>query len=262
MSFSFWTDDDKGSRKPSLLCSDTSYWIDKPCYEDHEFFNEKGLAKYLETRRCSYYQNEFKAFDDKHSCPHTWEYCLESQKCIPKGWHCTEKECDNDEEYFYCNKSQKCIPRQWLCDGAIQCPIAAEDEAFEFCQPQEIFPQSATIQCEESFRPKFNVEIMATPCDGVPECHDGSDEVCGEKLKQIVPIISGGLFLIIGFIWLGLYLKITKFNRRENDMDNSRFDDRWEPRLCRFMKGNALAELKVQMLNDFLKNQFNSFIFK
>ena len=50
--------------------------------------------------------------------------------------------------------------------------------------------------------------------------------------------------------------------RRENDMDNSRFDDRWEPRLCRFMKGNALAELKVQMLNDFLKNQFNSFIFK
>ena len=100
LSFSFWTDDDNGSRRPSLLCSDISYWIDKPCYEDHEFLDEKGYAKYLETRRCSYYQNNLKSFDVKHSCPLLWEYCLESQKCIPKGWHCTKEQCINDDKYF------------------------------------------------------------------------------------------------------------------------------------------------------------------
>ena len=97
----------------------------------------------------------------------------------------------------------------------------------------------------ESLRPKSNVEIMATPCDGVHECLDGSDEECGEKLKLIIYIISGGFLLIIGFIWLGLYLKITKFSRGENNLDELLIADRWEPRLCKFMKGNALAELKV-----------------
>ena len=247
-SFSFWTDDNSRSRKPSLLCSDISYWIDKPCYEDHDFFDENGFAKYLETRRCSYYQHQFKSFDAKHSCPHKWEYCLDSQKCIPYGWHCTKEECENDKNYFYCNDSQKCIPRQWVCDGAVQCPIGAEDEAFEFCQTQETFPQGAAIKCSENLRPKFTIEIMATPCDGVPECLDGSDEECGEKLKQIVHIMSGSLFLIIGLIWLGLYLKITKFSRSENNLDNPQLADRWEPRLCRFMKGNELADLKVPIL--------------
>ena len=247
LSFSFWTDDNNGSRKPSLLCSDISYWIDKPCYEDHEIFDKNGYTKYLETRCCSYYQNDFNVFDDKHSCPHLWEYCQNIQKCIPKGWHCTKEKCINDDKYFYCNQSQKCIPRKWLCDGAIQCPIAAEDEAFEMCQPKQTFPQGATIQCIESQRPKFNIEIMATPCDGVHECLDGSDEECGKKLEQIVYILSGCLFLIIGLIWLGLYLKITKFSRSENNLDNPQLTDRWDPRLCRFMKGNDLADLKVNI---------------
>ena len=202
----------------------------------------------METRRCSYYQNNFKSFNDKHSCPHLWEYCLESQKCIPKGWYCTKKECENDKKYFYCNESQKCIPRQWLCDGAVQCPIAAEDEVFEICQNQETFPQGATIKCSENLRPKFNIEIMATPCDGIPECLDGSDEECGEKLKRIVHVMSGSLLLIIGLIWLGLYLKITKFSRSENNLDDQQLPDRWEPKLCRFMKGNDLANLKVNMI--------------
>ena len=240
--FSFWTDEDKGSRKPSLLCSDISYWIDKPCYEDHEFFDEKGLAKYLETRRCSYYQNDFKAFDDKNSCPHLWEYCLESQK-----WHCSKEECDNNEDYSYCNQSQKCIPRQWMCDGAIQCPIAGEDEAFKFCQTQATFPQGATIQCIESLRPGFNVEIKATPCDGIHECVDGSDEKCRGNFKKVVYIMSGCFLFVIGLIWLGLYLIITKFSERENDLDDLPVADKWKPILCKALKGNALAELKVNI---------------
>ena len=70
-------------------------------------------------------------------------------------------------------------------------------------------------------------------------------------LKLIIYIISGGFLLIIGFIWLGLYLKITKFSRGENDLDNPFVADRWEPRLCKFMKGNALAELKVHLFYSF-----------
>ena len=201
----------------------------------------------METRRCSYYQNGFKSFEVKNSCPHTWEYCLESQKCIPKGWYCTKKECENDKKYFYCNESQKCIPRQWLCDGAVQCPIAAEDEVFEICQTQETFPQAATIKCSENLRPGFTIEIMATPCDGIPECLDGSDEECGETLKQIVYIMSGIFLFLISLIWLGLYFKITKFSERENDFDNLPVANRWEPRLCKALKGNALAELKVNI---------------
>ena len=81
--------------------------------------------------------------------------------------------------------------------------------------------------------------------DGIPECLDGSDEECGEKLTKIVYIMSGCFLFLIGLIWLGLYLKITKFSRRENDLDIPLIADRWEPRLCKFMKGNALAELKV-----------------
>ena len=202
----------------------------------------------METRRCSYYQNNFQSFHGKHSCPHTWEYNSEKQKCFPKHWSLTKQECENATEYFYCNISQRCIPRQWLCDGAIQCPIAEEDEAFEFCKIKQTFPQGATIQCSENLRPKFSIEILATPCDGVPECLDGSDEECGEKLTRIVLYMSGSLLLIIGLIWLGLYLKITEFSRIILNLDNPQLADRWEPRLCRFMKGNDLADLKVQLL--------------
>ena len=97
----------------------------------------------------------------------------------------------------------------------------------------------------ESFRPGFNVEIKATPCDGIHECLDGSDEVCGEELTKIVYIVSGIFLFLIGLIWLGLYLKITKFSERKNDLDDLPVADRWEPRLCKIMRGNELIELKV-----------------
>ena len=99
---------------------------------------------------------------------------------------------------------------------------------------------------------------MATPCDGIHECLDLSDEECGEKLAQIVYFMSGGFLLIIGFVWLGLYLKIIKFGRRENDLDNLHAADRWEPRLCKVMKGNALAELKVHSFYLLLKKYCNA----
>ena len=55
-----------------FFCSDISYWIDKPCYVDHDFFDRKCFARYVELKQ----DDEFKSFDDKHSSHYLWEYCL------------------------------------------------------------------------------------------------------------------------------------------------------------------------------------------
>ena len=55
-----------------FVCSDISYWIDKPCYVDHDFFDRKCFARYVELKQ----DDEFKSFDDKHSSHYLWEYCL------------------------------------------------------------------------------------------------------------------------------------------------------------------------------------------
>ena len=59
--------------------------------------------------------------------------------------------------------------------------------------------------------------------------------------------MSGCFLFLIGLIWLGLYFKITKFSEREYELDNLPVAERWEPRLCKALKGNALAELKVNI---------------
>ena len=106
----FWTDDDFYSRRPSLFCSDVSYWMSKPCLSEHDFFNN-GYAKYTEVRRCKYYDSNYTVIDLEHSCPRGWEFCKERQKCLPRGWPCRKNQCKSDKEWFYCPKSQKCIHR-------------------------------------------------------------------------------------------------------------------------------------------------------
>ena len=54
----------------------------------------------------------------------------------------------------------------------------AEDEHFDICKKENVFPDGATIECVEN-RPGYDITILAVPCNGVSECRDGSDEDCG-----------------------------------------------------------------------------------
>ena len=57
----------------------------------------------------------------------------------------------------------------------------AEDEHFDICKKENVFPDGATIECVEN-RPGYNITILAVPCNGVCECRDCSDEDCGGNI--------------------------------------------------------------------------------
>ena len=54
----------------------------------------------------------------------------------------------------------------------------AEDEHFDICKKENVFPDGATIECVEN-RPGYDITILAVPCNNVYECGDHSDENCG-----------------------------------------------------------------------------------
>ena len=63
-----------------------------------------------------------------------------------------------------------------------------EDETFELCK--DTFPKEATIKCIEN-RHGYDITIKATPCDGIYECRDGSDEQCEEDKLVYIGILAG-----------------------------------------------------------------------
>ena len=110
--------------------------------------------------------------------------------------------------FFYINRS-------WLCDGLIQCPVNAEDESFAICKDFGRFPTGATLICNETMR-DHNITIKAISCDDIPECLDGSDEMCGEEIAKATYKIGIGLFFAIFLIWGKLYLKLIQIKTVNN----------------------------------------------
>ena len=221
--------------------------MDKPCFQEHEFYEQNGSPKFTEVRRCKYYSSNFTSKDSKHSCPHLWEYCKENQKCVPKGWPCTKEQCTG-KEWHFCSKSEKCIPKAWLCDGSVQCPIDAEDEDFELCGMNS-FAEGATIECVENMRPnRFKIKIFATPCNSIIECHNKSDEECGENISKYLYIMAFAFVVVIGIIWFWLYKMVEVGNSNEhNDQAASHLQTQWNPKFVKKLKGNSLADLKVNI---------------
>ena len=117
--------------------------------------------------------------------------------------------------FFFFSISNIHINRSWLCDGLIQCPVNAEDESFAICKDFGRFPTGATLICNETMR-DHNITIKAISCDDIPECLDGSDEMCGEEIAKATYKIGIGLFFAIFLIWGKLYLKLIQITTVKN----------------------------------------------
>ena len=125
--------------------------------------------------------------------------------CLHPGPQC--EACTNPD-YFVCEESQVCIHPMLVCDGHPQCQFG-EDEGLELCTEQDrwvrrgVVAPYASFTCRSQMYP--GMTTVATACNGVMECYDGSDEgSCSDTLSIYFLIIS-----ILGVIILYAALKFV-----------------------------------------------------
>ena len=232
--FSATTDDFQRSYRPSKLCSDLAFWKDK-CLDDSQ-----NAVMYRESRRCKTYEHFSYQIDE---CQHNEVYCPNKAKCLSDINKCqaglyfgNEIHCQN-HSMFHCHESNQCIWQDWVCDGFVQC-LQGEDEDFDLCYQRGSFAEGAMVKCAETKRFSYNVMILATKCNGVVECADGSDEDQCENDDSAGLIAIGILLLLTSMIWIAIYMKygnnevLDKPTLYDSNLIN--------------IKGDQLASLKVK----------------
>ena len=126
------------------------------------------------------------------------------------------------------------------CDGIVHC-IDGEDETFENCK--HIFPEEATINCNERPKDHYDVRDMAIPCNGIRECVDGKDELCEENDWILVGVV---LALVIFTIIIYNYLKWYCLDWNQQNISMTVVSDGWNAEDCFDMFGDKLAVMKVR----------------
>ena len=78
-----------------------------------------------------------------------------------------------------------------------------DDEDLELCKSRKAFPVEANFPCNETNRPKESpIEILAIPCNLVPECENNEHGVakdewyCDIKLIVLVILLASGFIII------------------------------------------------------------------
>ena len=128
---------------------------------------------------------------DPHNC---------QSSCKSPEYGC--EACTNQEYSFQCvrNGTKVCLHLSLKCDGHPQCDHA-EDEDLNFCMTEYIdkhlIEQYATFSCNSSMYP--SMRTIATACNNVQECQDGSDENCSDallsRMAMVAPITILAIFL-------------------------------------------------------------------
>ena len=80
---------------------------------------------------------------------------------------------------------------------------AGDDEDLELCKSRKTFPVEAIFPCNEANRPKESpIQILAIPCNLVPECQNNEHGVaedewyCDIKLIVLIILLASGFVII------------------------------------------------------------------
>ena len=122
--------------------------------------------------------------------------------------------------YYHCKESRKCLSDEYVCDGRVQCwsversegtdgtirygkITGGDDEDLELCKSRKAFPKEASFPCNEANRPAESpIQILAIPCNLVPECENNEHGVakdewyCDIKLIVLVILLASGFIII------------------------------------------------------------------
>ena len=184
----------------TYLCQDYSFWSNITLSWNNTCISDPNSDTYPIVRKCIAHQKE--NIQIEH-CKSHLDTCPNSTK--------NEKDCEENGKFF-CKMSKSCIDQTKTCDGIVHC-IGAEDEDFNLCHQasKSIFPETATIPCNEIGRGSYNIKILATPCNGVLECSDGSDEEDCEQNWKILGTFIG--FIFVGIIAISSYVHFQTTKR-------------------------------------------------
>ena len=173
-------------------------------------------------------------------CPNKGECFSDVNDCEAQFYFGNETQCEN-QNMHHCRESNQCIWQDWVCDGFVQC-LEGDDEDFDLCYGRESFAEGATVKCTEAQRFGYNVTILATKCNRIKECEDGSDEAeadCqSDEYESRVLVATLVVFAVILLIWILIYY-VYDNNETMDDISKE------EKEHAQSAKGDTLALLKV-----------------